>query len=198
MIGRMIPRPERFGEEEEELSEEEDEKERGKLRRGVTDSDKRKINKLHANLGHPSREDFVRALRMARAREEVWRYAKDEFQCDICKAHQRPKANRPATIPRHYAPGRRVGVDVVYFPGVAPNETLPVLNMVDCSCYQMFTRPSVSRGGVWNRFMRSWRRTFGVLEISRVNEIGAVVKTIGARVPHQQGRTELHGGLTCS
>ena len=29
----------------------------------------------------------------------------------------------------------------------------------------------------------------------RINEAGAVVKTIGARAPHQQGRTERHGGL---
>ena len=210
--GRMIPRPERM--EEEEESEQEGEEKAEGMKRGVSEGDKRKIQRLHVNLGHPSRDDFVRALRMARAREEVWRYVKNEFKCDVCMAHQRPKSNRPATIPRHYTPGRTVGVDVVYFPGVAPNETLPVLNIVDWgSCYQMLEPlDKVAAEEVWNRFMKSWGRTFGIPEVvvvdqgreflgafaTRINEAGAVVKTIGARAPHQQGRTERHGGLAKS
>ena len=205
--GRMIPAPEV----EEDEGEGEPPGPVEVVRRGVSESDKRKIRKLHINLGHPSKEDFVRALRMARAREEVWKFVKEEFQCDLCKAHQKPTLNRPAAIPKQYEPGRTIGVDVVYFPGVEPNETIPVLNVTDWgSCYQALEPlDNVSAEEVWWKFMRCWGRVFGIPEVvivdqgreflgvfaQRVNESGAVVKTIGARAPHQQGRTERHGGL---
>eukprot|EP00435_Cladocopium_sp_Y103_P076209 s11_g81.t1 len=151
---------------------------------------------------------------MARAREEVWRYVKAEFKCDLCESHKKPKLNRPAAIPRSYAPGRTVGVDVVYFPGVTPNETIPVLNITDWgSCYQVLEPLDKTKAEhVWSKFMKSWGRTFGIPEMvvvdqgreclgdfsRRINEAGAVLKTIGARAPHQQGRTERHGGLAKS
>ena len=199
------------GDQEEEEEREAEEQATQKVIRGVSEADKRLIRKLHINLGHPSKEDFVRALRMSRAREEVWRYVQREFQCDLCKSQKKPELNRPAVIPRSYAPGRTVGVDVVYFPGVAPNETVPVLNIIDwASCYQVLEpMDGVSAEHVWWKFMKAWGRIFGIPELivmdqgreflgafsSRVNEAGAVVKTIGARAPHQQGRTERHGGL---
>lgn len=143
---------------------------------------------------------------MSRAREEVWRYAQKEFNCELCKCQRKPDLNRPALIPRSYAPGRTVGVDVVYFPGVAPNETIPVLNIIDwASCYQVLEPlDGVSAEHVWWKFMKSWGRIFSIPEMvvmdqgreflgafsTRINEAGAVVKTIGARAPHQQGRTE--------
>jgi hypothetical protein len=115
--GRIVASPDDPDSDEEDQEEDESTPPRGGgVPRGVSEADKRKIKKLHANLGHPSTEDFVRALRMARAREEVWRYVKSEFRCDICESHQKPKLNRPATIPRSYAPGRTIGVDVVFFP----------------------------------------------------------------------------------
>ena len=206
---RVQARPEE--EEAESEGEEEKEEQGGQVKRGVSEEDKRKLKKLHVNLGHPSREDFTRALRLARAREEIWRYAQKEFKCDVCEAHQKPKLNRPATIPRCYAPGRTVGVDVVYFPGVKPNETIPVLNMTDWgSCYQMLEPlEKTTAEHVWSRFSRSWGRIFGAPELvvvdqgqeflgdfsKRINEGGSIVQTIGARAPHQQGRTERHGGL---
>ena len=58
------------------------------------------VKKLHVNLGHPSKKDFYRALRMSRAREEVLQYFKDEFKCELCEEHQNPKPSRPASIPQ--------------------------------------------------------------------------------------------------
>lgn len=213
--GDMARPPQKEEDSDEGEDEMEDEVSRGnQVPRGVSEADKRKIRKLHANLGHPSRGDFVRALRMARAREEVWKYVQKDFHCDVCEAQQKPKLNRPATIPRSYAPGRVVGVDVVFFPGVKPNETIPVLNVTDWgSCYQTLEPlEGMASEKVWWKFMKSWGRNFGIPEMvvvdqgreflgefsKRVNEAGAVVKTIGARAPHQQGRTERHGGLAKS
>ena len=198
-------------EEEEEKSEDEDE-EKGVLPRGVTAADKRKIKKLHQNLGHPSQPDFIRALRMARARSEVIRYVKEEFRCDLCDAHQKPKAARPSTIPKHFEAGKVVGVDVVFMPSHDPRKTIPVLNVVDwATCYQCLEplQDGTSAEKVWTAFLRSWTRTFGFPEIvvvdqgrefmagfsQKLNESGTIVRTIGARSPWQQGRTERHGGL---
>ena len=88
--GRIVASPDDPDSDEDEEEDETAPPRGGGVPRGVSEADKRKIKKLHANLGHPSTEDFVRALRMARAREEVWRYVKSEFQCDICESHQNP------------------------------------------------------------------------------------------------------------
>ena len=190
--------------EEEESAEEE-------LPRGLTDSDKRKIRKLHNNLGHPSQQSFMRALKVARARQEVLKYVKESFRCDICEAHTQPKAARPSTLPKHFEPGKIIGIDVVFMPSNNPRVTIPVLNVIDwATCYQTL-EPLEGRLSetIWKAFMRSWVRTFGMPEIvvcdqgrefmssfcRKVNEGGSIIRTIGARSPWQQGRTERHGGL---
>ena len=96
--------------------EEQDDEEPRTEDRGVSREDKRLIQRLHNNLGHPRREEFCRALRMARARSEVVNYVKKEFHCSQCEA-QRPSAARPACLPRTFEASHTVGVDVVYFPG---------------------------------------------------------------------------------
>ena len=190
---------------------EEEEEEKDENPRGITDQDRRLVKRLHQNLGHPSKEDFCRALRMAKAREEVVRYVKEDFRCGVCDSKQLPKAARPSTIPRHFETGKVVGVDVVYFPGVEARQSTPVLNIIDwASCYQMLEPiDTKSSQHVWTKFWQSWARTFGVPEVivvdqgkeflgefgKNANEAGAVVRTIGARAPWQQGGTERHGGL---
>ena len=177
----------------------------------VTRSDRALVKKLHANLGHPSRDDLARALKMSRARDEIVQYVKNEFSCDLCEAHRKPKAARPAVLPRHFSTNVVVGIDVVYMPGPNPRDTKPVLNMIDwASCYQMLEPlESTLAGHVWERFMSTWGRTFGVPEMvvvdqgreflgefaTKLNQGGCIIRTIGARSPWQQGRTERHGGL---
>eukprot|EP00435_Cladocopium_sp_Y103_P053328 s859_g17.t1 len=183
----------------------------GQVPRGVSRQDKALIRKLHVNLGHPSKEDFARALRMSRAREEVWRYVKDEFSCDVCKSKVLPKPARPSTIPKHYETCKTVGVDVVYMPSQDPNKNIPVLNVIDwASCYQTLEPlENTSSKTVWLAFQRSWCRTFGSPQIvvvdqgtefqkdfaERASQAGSLIRTIGARAPWQQGRTERHGGI---
>ena len=182
--------------------------------RGVSEADKRLVRRLHVNLGHPARNDFCRALRMGKAREEVIKYVKNQFSCDLCSGQERPKAARPSTIPRHFETGKVVGVDVVYFPGLEPSQSVPVLNIIDwASCYQMLEPlEEKSAQHVWTKFQQSWARTFGMPELivvdqgreflgdfgRQANEAGSLIRTIGARAPWQQGRTERHGGLAKS
>lgn len=146
---------------------------------------------------------------MARARAEVLKYVKEQFRCDICEAHVQPKAVKPSVLPRHFEAGKIIGVDVVFMPSNNPRVTIPVLNVVDwATCYQTL-EPLEGRLSetIWRSFMRSWVRTFGMPEVVAcdqgrefmssfcVNEGGAIIRTIGARSPLQQGRTERHGGL---
>eukprot|EP00974_Lingulodinium_polyedra_P003332 312418-Lingulodinium_polyedra.AAC.1 len=39
------------------------------------------IPKIHNYCGHPSKEEFVQALRLARATDQVLRYVRHAFQC---------------------------------------------------------------------------------------------------------------------
>ena len=52
--------------------------------RAVTAQEKALVQKLHNNLGHPTNLEFSKALRMARAKNVVWRYVKEGFQCPVC------------------------------------------------------------------------------------------------------------------
>ena len=66
-----------------------------------------------SNLGHPSNNDFARTLKLGNAKPEVVRWVKRHFKCDDCEANKRPKAKRPAAIPRSYRFNHVVGVDLV-------------------------------------------------------------------------------------
>ncbi len=188
-----------------------EEKEEAEDGRGVSREDKRLVQKLHSNMGHPSRLDFCRILRMARARTAIWKYVRDEFKCDVCEASVRPKSSRPAAVPRTFEPCKTVGVDVVHFPGVDPNHNIAVLNVVDWGSGYQSLEPldRMSSDHVWMKFYQCWVRIFGMPELLVMDqgrefvgpfsklaaEHGALVKVIGARAPWQQGRTERHGGL---
>ncbi|CAK8987801.1 Retrovirus-related Pol polyprotein from transposon RE1 (Retro element 1) (AtRE1) [Includes: Protease RE1 [Durusdinium trenchii] len=104
----------------------------------VSREDQRLIKKLHVNLGHPSNQELCRALRIARARNSVWRYVKDSFKCEECERNKKPRSARPAVIPRSMEPCKTVGLDVVFFPALDVRQVRPVLNMVDWATgYQM-------------------------------------------------------------
>jgi len=66
---------------------------------GMNCEDKKLVQKLHNNLGHPGKYEFCRALRMARARPEVWKYVKNEFRCGICDSQQKPRLLDQAPFP---------------------------------------------------------------------------------------------------
>ncbi len=56
---------------------------------------KRSVRQAHKNLAHPSRDVFVRMLRLGGAREEAITQAK-HWQCPICLQSSAPKLQRPA------------------------------------------------------------------------------------------------------
>eukprot|EP00435_Cladocopium_sp_Y103_P006319 s22_g2.t1 len=66
---------------------------------GLSREDKRLIQKLGNNvMGHPAKPEFCRALRLTRARPEVRKYVKKEFQCSIIsEPRPQPKAQGSKT-----------------------------------------------------------------------------------------------------
>ena len=189
----------------------EDVREKNRAVVAVTQEDKQKIVKMHVNLGHPSRESFVRFLRAGRIREEVVRWVIKEFKCEKCESQVVPKAPRPAVVPKCYKPGVAVGLDLFFIPDLENKKSLPVLNMVDLGTnFQMIELVESKEPKVlWNAFWRTWCRTFGMPQYLSVDEglefrgnftqwcadFGTIMFRAAGRSPWQQGRVERHGGL---
>ena len=196
---------------EEDSLEKKETEEPDHMQGSLTAEDRRLIQKLHVNLGHPSNYELSKALRLARARNAVWRFVKDDFRCDICERNRKPKSARPALLPKTFEPCRTVGLDVVYFPALDVRQVRPVLNMLDWATGYQMLEPleNTQSSHIWEKFYGTWVRTFSVPEVvitdqgrefgkelaEKVSEAGAIHKVIGARAPWQQGRTERHGGV---
>ena len=181
----------------------------GSLEGGVTDKDKEALQKLHRGIGHPSLADFVRFMKAARVRGEVVRWASKNFRCEACEAKPRPKSCRPATVPKTYQPGKVIGIDLIYVPGVGGNALVPALSILDWgSNYQMVELvENKEPQTIWRAWWSTWVRTFGLPEVvvcdagkefasdfmKKATASGVVVYQIGARAPWQNGKTERHG-----
>ena len=176
-----------------------------------TNEEKESLGKLHRNLGHPGNKELCRALRVAGAPEHLCKYAKEHFRCPTCAANRAPKSVRPSMIPRAYAPNTVVGVDLLQLSNWNSTEQFWMLNMLCLgTSFQMVERVrSKEPEEVWAAFARTWGRFLGWPQVllldqgteflsefrSRASSLGIVLHTIGARAPHQNGRTQRHGGL---
>ena len=174
-----------------------------------TAEEKRLVKKLHENMGHPRPLDMARSLRLAHAKPHIIKYVAKKFSCATCEAKPRPKPARPAILPKSYEPGKVVGVDVVFLPGLDPRQSFPALSMVDWGTnYQMVERlRSTEADHTWRTFMRTWARVFGVPDIivadlgsefrgqfsELAGQAGALIRHTAARSPWQAGKTERSG-----
>eukprot|EP00435_Cladocopium_sp_Y103_P018800 s2487_g4.t1 len=175
----------------------------------ITEQEQQAVMKLHRNVGHPQRAEFLRFMRAGKLRPEVIRWTSKHFRCDVCESKAHPKAARPATLPRSFQPNKVIGVDVTYVPNVGGGGVFPVLNILDWGTnYQMMERLEGKQPQeVWDALERVWFRTFGPPEIivtdqgkefSQLFQVeaskkGIVAHQTAAKAPWQQGRTERHG-----
>ena len=178
-----------------------------------TAREKEAIEKLHRNLGHPSNKELSRVLSLSRASPHLVRWAAQGHHCPNCAAHGAPKAVRPSMIPRSYAPNSVVGVDLFQLPNFDGSDQFWMLNMVMVchgTSFQSCERvKSKEPQEVWAAFSRSWGRLLGWPQVliadqgteflgdfkGKCSDLGIILHTLGARAPHQQGRTERHGAL---
>ena len=79
----------------------------------LTTNQKKVVQNIHNKCGHPSKEEFFRALRLSRARPDVVDYVRREFECPACAAKGHPpKPRLPAALPRTFRFNETLGVDL--------------------------------------------------------------------------------------
>ena len=90
----------------------------------LTVEQKKKIELLHCNMGHLSRDQMLLMLRAANAKEGVLKYVRDRFQCSSCMRQRKPVERRLAAVPRTFAFNRIV----VWTIFSSPSPTAPMLS----------------------------------------------------------------------
>ena len=99
----------------------------------LTANQKSVIQNIQNNCGHPSREEFLRALRLSRARPEVLSYVRREFECPACATKEHPpKPRMPAELPRTFGFNETLGVDL--FEIDSPDGTKIIFCNMVCWC----------------------------------------------------------------
>ena len=137
----------------------------------LSEEQKKKIQLMHLNMGHLSKEQMLSMLKAAGAREGVLKFVKEKFECSYCMRQRKPVERRHATIPRTFSFNRIIGLDFFYlsFGG----RTFAFLNAV---CHGTnFQQVGMLRnydGGVpsskesWSLFAKIWIQPFGIPETS--------------------------------
>jgi len=173
----------------------------------LTSAQRSLVERMHVNLGHPHRDQFVRILRAAKARPEVVKYAREEYECPDCAAHARARSSRRVAMPRSYSFNRVVGVDTfkVNFFGHQ-------VNFVNVVCHGTNLQQVVYLGreytadAAWRGFCSGWLRPFGAPEVllsdggpefagifaRRLEQAGTCHRVTDAESPWQNGRVERH------
>ena len=189
------------GENQDDLGEA-DAKERAKK---VEESTRRLIQKCHENCGHPARRDFLRLLRLAKAKQEVLDYVKYIFECPSCASRVRPQTRRPSAVPKTFRFNALVGLDTIFI------DSVPYMNVV-CwgTSFQMVQRMNDNTAeSAWESFVASWVRTMGLPETiitdggsefagqfaENAQSRGLLHHVTDANAPWQNGKTERHGAL---
>ena len=171
----------------------------------------RDLKLAHDNSGHPTNADFARLLRRGNCRPDVAAWVRRNFKCDECEANKRPKARRPAAVPKTYRFNHVVGIDLVE----TKNTSGEKVWWLNCVCWgtQLQLVGLLGSDGrktaenVYNCFVDTWMRMFGVPDIvicdpglefqgyfsEMLASQGAAQLQIDPRAPWQNGRTERLG-----
>lgn len=80
----------------------------------LTSEQIRKINQVHVNLGHISRDQMLSLFKAAGAKDSVMQYVKNDYSCAQCSRQRKPVERKKATMPRTFAFNRHVGIDTFY------------------------------------------------------------------------------------
>eukprot|EP00959_Pyramimonas_sp_CCMP1952_P245190 5124529-Pyramimonas_sp.AAC.1 len=134
----------------------------------LTEAQKRMIDRVHVNLGHPRREEMIRILGNAHAKPEVLHYLKHEYRCPRCEASSRAVQRRRAAIPRAYAFNRIAGADLFFV--TYGGKEFTFLNIVRHGTNLQWVG-LVGEGqctasfDIWSTYARGWLRHYGPPEV---------------------------------
>ena len=222
LLGEADPEEEEGGEEEDDDEQEEHRGPtvaRGEVEKacGLTAEQKEMVRRLHHNMGHLPLDRMIVMLKAARAKEDVLRYVRDEFQCEMCMRQRREVTRRKAAFPRTIEFNRIVGVDTFFVKW--KGKSIPFLNVVDHGTnWQMVAMVRPVDGGeptggnptsseTWHHFLKSWVRPFGVPQVvlsdggmefrdryeRGLEQLGTLQTVTDQESPWQNGRVERHG-----
>ena len=95
--------------------------------------------------------NFLRALRLSRARPEVLDYVRREFECPACAAKGHPpKPRLPAALPRTFRFNETLGVDL--FEVESPDSS----KIVFCNIWFVGVRCTNCAFLFWTKLLRMW------------------------------------------
>lgn len=122
------------------------------------------LRRLHQNLGHPSKRELVRHLRLSGAPEELIRGV-EAMQCTVCASNARPKSHHVAKPAVMLDFNECLAMDVVFMLTADQKEHMG-LNMVDlASGYQVVAHlPDRKADTVSQVFLQHWVNWAGVPE----------------------------------
>eukprot|EP00435_Cladocopium_sp_Y103_P018811 s2728_g4.t1 len=173
------------------------------------------LRRLHAMMGHCSKEALIRMLRASGCDKHVIKAAQ-YFRCPSCdeiKKQEQPRVTKPMREPHQMQFNKEVSIDVFEIHD-AQGGRHSVLSMVDMAThYQVAVR--LCAGGTPSSKLcadamnLAWFTPFGspeaVVTDQGVHNSGKVrglllahgieIRRIGAQAPHQLGTGERHGGL---
>ena len=172
---------------------------------------RRELFKIHRNLGHPSLQVFVRALKHAGVKNEVLQWTKNHFKCPICERKQQPSSHRPGKLQRAMNFNEVVGVDLIQINAPEIGDYW----MLNCLCWGTDMQiveivKDKQASTVLETFCRAWIAHYGppalvVADQGRefighqftdyLGHLGVPVHFINARSPWENGRTERAGGI---
>ena len=179
----------------------------------LTAEQKKKVNQVHANLGHISKQQMLALFKAAGAKDSVMRFIRDEFSCEQCSKQKRPIDRKKASMPRTFAFNRQVAVDVFYISW--GNRTHAFLNVIclgtnfqQIQWLRPFEGGSPSSRVTWLAFQQCWLKPFGSPELllsdgggefkdhfERSLEQHNIMQVISdAASPWQNAKVERHGG----
>ena len=181
-------------------------------RKPLTSSQKKVVQNIHNNCGHPRKGELLRALRLSRARPEVLDNVRREFECPACAAKgQPPKLPLPAAVPRTFHFNETLGVDLFEIES-SDGSIIVFCNMV-CwgTLYQLcIPLPDKTSATVVKCIAERWIQYFGppmlIIADQRKEFVGTQFKeftnansillhVIDVTAPWQNGRTEQHGDI---
>lgn len=183
------------------------------LTSATTRKQRKAVRKAHRGLGHPSREAFVKMIRLAGAHQNAIAYAR-KWVCPVCAASQMPKAPHLATATLR--PGGfndTVVMDLKYVK-LSERKQWVALSMIDagtCRHAAVLLKDRQPRHVV-RRMIEGWIRHYGCPRQIIVDqggefegyindtcdELGIDASVTASHAAWQYGLAERHGGLLCN
>ena len=180
------------------------------VQKPLTSNQKKVIQNIHNNCGHPSKEEFLRALRLSRARPEVLHYVRREFECPACAAKGHPpKPRLPAALPWTFRFNETLGLDICETES-PDSSNIVFCNMVCWGTLYQLCIPVVDKTAetlakcVAERWIQYFGPSLVIIADQGKEFVGTQFKEftnanstllhiIDVRAPWQNGRTERHG-----